>query len=127
MESLSESYVSSLLRRNLDTSFFTVSAQDRCHHLFEEPNAVFQMKPDIVITNKDQNTVFIMDTKWKLLSEDKANNGISQASMYQMYAYQKKYNAQNVTLLCPKTEQIKTDKIGFREIYDDGESCVCTL
>ena len=120
MESLFESYIATLLRRNLDASIFTVSTQDRSYHLFEEPKAVFQMKPDIVITNKLQNSIYIMDTKWKVLSEEKANYGISQADMYQMYAYQKKYDAKNVTLLYPKTEQVQTENIEFREIYDDG-------
>ena len=120
MESLFESYIATLLRRNLDSSTFTVSAQDRSYHLFEEPKAVFQMKPDIVITNKLQSSIYIMDTKWKVLSEEKANYGISQADMYQMYAYQKKYDAKNVTLLYPKTEQVQTENIEFREIYDDG-------
>lgn len=46
--------------------------------------------------------------------------GISQADMYQMYAYQKKYDAKNVTLLYPKTEQVQAENIEFREIYDDG-------
>ena len=120
MESLFESYIATLLRRSLDASIFTVSAQDRSYHLFEEPKAVFQMKPDIVVTNKVQDTFFIMDTKWKVLSEEKANYGISQADMYQMYAYQKKYDAKNVTLLYPKTELVQNDNIEFREIYDDG-------
>lgn len=120
MESLFESYIATLLRRNLDSSAFTVSAQDKSHHLFEAPKPIFQMKPDIVITNKAQDTIFIMDTKWKVLSEEKANYGISQADMYQMYAYQKKYDAKNVTLLYPKTEQVQTENIEFREIYDDG-------
>ena len=120
MESLFESYIATLLRRNLDVSVFTVSAQDRSYHLFEEPRAVFQMKPDIVITDKVHDAIYIMDTKWKVLSEEKANYGISQADMYQMYAYQKKYDAKNVTLLYPKTEQVQTENIEFREIYDDG-------
>ena len=30
------------------------------------------------------------------------------------------YDAENVTLLYPKTEQVHTDDIEFREIYDDG-------
>ena len=120
MESLFESYIATLLRRNLDATAFSVSTQDRSYHLFEEPKAVFQMKPDIVITNRDKNTVFIMDTKWKVLSEEKANYGISQADMYQMYAYQKKYDAENVTLLYPKTDQVQAENIEFREIYDDG-------
>ena len=54
-----------------------------------------------------------MDTKWKVLSEDKANYGISQADMYQMYAYQKKYNAKNVTLLYPKTENVSKIRLSF--------------
>lgn len=120
MESLFESYIATLLRRNLESSVFTVSAQDRSYHLFEEPKAVFQMKPDIVITNKLQNAIYIMDTKWKVLSDEKANYGISQSDMYQMYAYQKKYDAKNVTLLYPKTEQVQTENIEFREVYDDG-------
>lgn len=120
MESFFESYIATLLRRYLDVSVFSVSTQDRSYHLFEEPKAVFQMKPDIVITNRDKNTVFIIDTKWKVLSEEKANYGISQADMYQMYAYQKKYDAENVTLLYPKTDQVQAENIEFREIYDDG-------
>ncbi|MEY8330768.1 hypothetical protein AALB81_15795 [Lachnospiraceae bacterium 48-33] len=32
---------------------------------------------------------YIMDTKWKVLSDAKPNYGISQADMYQMYTYQK--------------------------------------
>ena len=44
----------------------------------------------------------------------KANYGISQADMYQMYAYQKKYGAQNVTLLYPRTENLQTENIIYR-------------
>ena len=47
-----------------------------------------------------------MDTKWKILSDSKANYGISQADMYQMYAYQKKYGSEYITLLYPKTEKV---------------------
>lgn len=65
------------------------------------------MKPDIVIKNKELGQVFVMDTKWKVLSDAKANYGISQADMYQMYAYQKKYTSENVTLLYPLTENVE--------------------
>ena len=71
------------------------------------------MKPDIVVTRSD-GVSFIMDTKWKILSESKANYGISQSDMYQMYVYQKKYdNAKNVTLLYPKTDNVSRDDIEF--------------
>ena len=56
----------------------------------------------------------------KILADEKANYGISQADMYQMYAYQKKYDAKNVTLLYPKTDQVQEENIEYREIYDDG-------
>jgi len=35
--------------------------------------------------------IFILDTKWKILDENDKNKGVSQADMYQMFAYSKKY------------------------------------
>lgn len=107
METLFESYIAVQLKRLLNNSDYTVSAQDKTHHLFENPTK-FLMKPDIVI--KNDSNVFVMDTKWKLLSEAKTNYGISQADMYQMYAYQKKYNAESVTLLYPMTDKVNAKK-----------------
>ena len=60
-----------------------------------------------------------MDTKWKVLSDTKANYGISQADMYQMYAYQKKYGSQNVTMIYPKTAAVQADR-EIRFASDDG-------
>ncbi|MGN0690200.1 MAG: McrC family protein [Oscillospiraceae bacterium] len=108
METLFESYIAVQLKRLLNNSDYTVSAQDKTHYLFESPDKKFQMKPDIVI--KNDSNVFIMDTKWKLLSETKTNYGISQSDMYQMYAYQKKYGAKSVTLLYPMTDRIDDEK-----------------
>ena len=45
--------------------------------------------------------------------------GISQADMYQMYAYQKKYTSENVTLLYPLTEKVEQDK-DIRFLSHDG-------
>ena len=106
METLFESYIAVQLRKVLNTSEYALSTQDRTYHLFDEPNRKFLIKPDIVIRQKESKNVFIMDTKWKVLSDGKNNFGISQADMYQMYAYQKKYDAENVTLLYPLTEKI---------------------
>lgn len=101
METLFESYVAALIRKKLPPQKFQVSVQDRTCHLFDSPSPKFQLKPDIVVTRREDGAVFICDTKWKLLSGIKANYGISQADMYQMYAYQKKYGARSVTLLYP--------------------------
>ena len=118
METLFESYIAALLKKELTPKGYTVSAQDRKYHLFDEPDKKFLMKPDIVVTRKSDGAIFVMDTKWKVLSDNKANYGISQADMYQMYAYQKKYSSENVTLLYPKTENVSKDDIEFSS--DDG-------
>ena len=115
METLFESYIATLLKRKLNGADFSVSAQDKTHHLFDVPRKKFLMRPDIVIKRKSDGAVFILDTKWKILAEDKPNYGISQSDMYQMYAYQKKYDAQNVTLLFPRTEKLQAhSEIEFR-------------
>ena len=110
MENLFESYVAEVLRRNLNKSAYNISIQDKTHHLFDEPNKKFLLKPDIVVKNKKDNNIVILDTKWKLLSGQKSNYGIHQSDMYQMYAYSKKYGAENVILLYPNTEKIIVNK-----------------
>jgi 5-methylcytosine-specific restriction enzyme subunit McrC len=118
METVFESYIATLLKRALIPKGYSVSAQDRKYHLFDEPDKKFLMKPDIVITRQADGCIFVMDTKWKVLSEGEPNYGISQADMYQMYAYQKKYSSRNVTLLYPKTESVGKDDIEFKS--EDG-------
>jgi len=118
METLFESYIAALIKKELIPKGYSISTQDRKYHLFDEPDKKFLMKPDIVVTRSD-GVRFIMDTKWKILSENKANYGISQGDMYQMYAYQKKYDdAKNVTLLYPKTDRVDRNDIEFSS--DDG-------
>ncbi len=116
METLFESYMAAQLRKLLKGTECKLSAQDKSYHLFEEPSKKFRMRPDIVIRNN--NEIFIMDTKWKILSEGKSNYGISQTDMYQMYAYQKKYGASNVTLLYPLTDKVSDKRIEYKS--DDG-------
>ena len=109
METLFESYLATLLKKKLGNTEFSVSAQDKSYHLFDEPEKKFLMRPDIVVKRKPDGAIFILDTKWKVLADTKANYGISQADMYQMYAYQKKYGAENVTLLYPRTDKVTVD------------------
>ena len=98
---------------------YSVCVQDKSFYLFDKPGKAFLLKPDIVVTRKSDNAVFILDTKWKTLVSGKAGFGIAQADLYQMYAYQKKYQAENVTLLYPMTDKAPADKpIAFSS--DDG-------
>lgn len=120
METLFERYVAVQLKKVLNTNDFSISIQDTTYHLFTLPTKKFLLKPDIVIQRKSDNAIFICDTKWKLLSTEKAGYGISQDDMYQMYAYQKKYNAKTVTLLYPLTDQSADNNI----VYDSGDGVV---
>ena len=109
MEVLFESYVAANLRKIVNLVEYSVSTQDRGYHLFDNPSK-FALRPDIVITRNSDNAKFIMDTKWKLLYDSpSSNNGISQSDMYQMYAYQKKYKAENVTLIYPLSDKVNSD------------------
>ena len=119
METLFESYIANVIKKVLSADEYEVSTQDRTYYLFNKPNEIFSLRPDIVITKRPDGRVYVMDTKWKLLSDDVANYGISQSDMYQMYAYQKKYSSEDVTLIYPLTDMIsEPENIEF--ISDDG-------
>ena len=115
METLFESYIAAKFKKELDLNQYSISAQDKSYYLFERN---FRLRPDIVIRNKPKKITFVMDTKWKVLSDKKHNYGISQADMYQMYAYQKKYNAETITLLYPLTDEVSSKDISFKS--NDG-------
>ena len=116
MESVFESYVAQQMKKVFCPDGWEVSTQDKGHYLFAEPQR-FALKPDIVMA-KDKRTI-ILDTKWKRLNDNlRANYGISQADMYQMYAYSKKYNTEEIWLLYPVNEKVRDyDKLCF----DAGE------
>lgn len=121
MEMLFESYVASLVKKEFDSKIYSFSAQDKKHHLFKYPKEIFRLRPDIVVGNKVNGDIYVIDTKWKILFNDKANLGIAQSDMYQMYAYQKKYNAKTVTLLYPQgRDNIPEEKRRF----DSGDGVI---
>ena len=112
MNLLFESYVYDYLRKN--GSFKNIKNQDKKHHLaYENEKGKFALKPDIVI---DDGKI-IVDTKWKILSLDKSNQGISQSDMYQLYAYGTKYeNCEKLYLIYPKDE---VEKGNFYNYFKD--------
>jgi len=83
--------------------------------LKEENRNIFSLRPDIVVKDNKGNTI-IMDTKWKRLYDNPEKNyGISQVDMYQMYAYSKKYNANEVWVLYPRVNELENRIIEFRD------------
>ncbi|MCT7530748.1 McrC family protein [Aliarcobacter cryaerophilus] len=102
MNLLFESFVYSYLKKS--SNFQDIKSQDRTHYLaYENGIGRFRLKPDIVINGGK----IIADTKWKILSEDKAYNGVLQDDMYQLYVYGTKYdNCEKIYLIYPFDELI---------------------
>ena len=108
-----------------------ISVQDRCCYLFDrlngEPYRKFALRQDIVITgagSSDCNRTerIILDTKWKRLVNDRGRNyGISQADMYQMFAYSQKYQTSEIWLLYPLNNEMRN--CGPIKFESTGSDC----
>lgn len=111
MEKIFESYIAKQLKTKC--SEWRVETQKRSKHLFDKPRK-FRMQPDIYMSK--EGSAIVLDTKWKKLIQDKSKNyGISQADMYQMYAYAYKYDVENIILIYPKHKEIS-----FIKKYENG-------
>lgn len=107
METVFERAVARALRRNAPEGV-EVSVQEKRRHLFEESpwGRAFQLKPDIVI-RRGGKVLAVADTKWKLLSDNESKNfDMSQTDMYQVYAYQKRYRAEQAVLIYPAHREL---------------------
>ena len=104
MNALFESYVGNFIKKSFPGTILQHSEK----HLVEEPKS-FKLRPDIFLKGK-----FIADTKWKII---KLKDDISQADLYQLYAYGKKHECDKLYLIYPKIEGIKQEFMKFG--YDD--------
>jgi len=100
MNALFESYVGNFIKKKRAD----VSLQHSEKHLIEDPKS-FKLRPDIFLKDK-----FIADTKWKII---KSRDDISQADLYQLYAYGKKYECGKLYLIYPKIDGAKQESMKF--------------
>ena len=115
MEKVFESFVAAKFRRHISDGI-NLRTQDARYSLFDSPTRAFALRPDLVL-EFDGKTI-VMDTKWKLLSDNTRNHGISQSDMYQMYAYSKKYGSDCIVLLYPHSDNVSRSE--FRYASDDN-------
>ncbi len=98
MERIFEDYIGHGFKKYLTDS--DVSLQDRGKTLVEKHknSTKFNLRPDIVVRSNKQSK-WVLDTKWKMIDQDNSrkNYGISQADMYQLFAYGKKYEDKHVS------------------------------
>lgn len=104
MNALFESYVGNFIKKKFSGTILQHSEK----HLIEYPKS-FKLRPDIFLEGK-----FIADTKWKIIS---SKDDISQADLYQLYAYGKKYECVKLYLIYPKIDGARQETMKFR--YDD--------
>ena len=105
MNALFESYVGNFIKKSFPGTILQHSEK----HLIEEPKS-FKLRPDIFLEGK-----FIADTKWKIV---KSKDDISQADLYQLYAYGKKHPCDGkLHLIYPKIDDIRQKTMKFR--YDN--------
>ena len=104
MNALFESYVGNFIKKKLQGTALQHSEK----YLVEDPKS-FRLRPDIFLESE-----FIADTKWKIV---KSRDDISQADLYQLYAYGKKYNCGKLYLIYPKIDGAKQESMKFR--YED--------
>jgi 5-methylcytosine-specific restriction enzyme subunit McrC len=60
----------------------------------------FQLRPDITIQSGNES-IAILDAKWKHLDVDGPNSGVSSADAYQMNAYASRYRCNQIALVYP--------------------------
>jgi 5-methylcytosine-specific restriction enzyme subunit McrC len=110
MEKIFESFVAAKFRKHLGSGV-SLRTQDTRYSLFDSPTRAFALRSDLVLESGERTVV--LDTKWKLLSDNVRNNGISQSDMYQMYAYSKKYNSDSIVLLYPQSDSVSKGEIRY--------------
>lgn len=121
MERIFEDYVGYLMKTYANGH--EIKTQDKSYYLVSNHKSKnkFRLKPDIVATNEVNQEQVIFDTKWKLLDETKENKNynISQADMYQLYAYGKKYDLKNGLPSEPKLVLLYPSNPNFQKPLDD--------
>jgi 5-methylcytosine-specific restriction enzyme subunit McrC len=106
MEKLFERFVARWLRARLASGVdmrTPARTESLCQH---QQKHIFQLEPDILITDGSQR--WVLDTKWKMLDASKRADkyGLSQSDFYQLFAYGQKYlgGAGRMALIYPRSE-----------------------
>lgn len=121
MNRLFEAYITHHLKlHSKESKEWNIKAQDGSKYLLDGNQC--KLIPDIIATknnNKDDEETIILDTKWKILKEQK---NIAQSDAYQMWAYVSKHKSKKVILIYPKIGEC--DKEEEKEIKFKPDSSI---
>jgi 5-methylcytosine-specific restriction enzyme subunit McrC len=121
MNVLFEEYIGKTVQRAMRGSDVVVSLQGKGRnqrYVAEDSQGkgAFAMKPDIVGVAEGRYR-WILDTKWKMLSQAEWREGVAQADLYQMYVYASCYDCPQVLLLYPHHHELG-DEPGVRQTFE---------
>lgn len=120
MNVLFEEYIGRVAQRVMRDSGIEVSLQGRRGNqryvaLDSKGCGAFGLKPDIVGVRAGRYE-WILDTKWKMLSQMEWREGVAQPDLYQMYAYASCYDCTKVLLLYPHHHELVGEP-GVRQTF----------
>lgn len=119
MNRLWEAYVGTFLKRNLGEGY-EVSTKYNSRDFTTHRKVI---KPDIIISKSDKK--IILDAKWK---QQKEKDKVASSDMYQIYAYGKFFNADNVALIYPgKAPTESFDFLNEKNESDINEKICCSI
>jgi len=124
MEKLFEEFIAEVLL-DKPAYFFNcnpeIKPQCNIGTLAKKKNAggIFRLIPDLVVRHGEQ--VAVIDTKYKILDGEDRRYGVSQADMYQMYAYVTKLQAKAGILLYPDIDDREYGTFFFEHSNYAGE------
>lgn len=107
MNKVFERFVSAFLRRYVlprlqDVALFPQAARHTRHLMQSDGAGILRLQPDLLLESATRRLV--MDTKWKLLSPGRrGRGGVSEADLYQLYAYTRRFGCTRTVLLYPYT------------------------
>ncbi len=103
MEEVFEDYVADGFRRYQRTYDVRTQGPQKAFTRIDGAGA-FHMKPDIALVRSDE-VRFVLDAKWKEINGDGKDpkHDISQADVYQLYSYGRKFGCATVALIYPRT------------------------
>lgn len=120
MNHLWEQFVYIVLKKNIKHKAVRIKSQ-QIKEFWRSENTSSRMKPDIVI--ETNNTVVVLDTKWKNLN-NKAKP--SPEDLRQMYAYHRYFKASRTALVYPG-EESKFINGNYTLIHDDESKLTCGM
>jgi 5-methylcytosine-specific restriction enzyme subunit McrC len=103
MNALFEEYVGRICRQVLRPIGFEVDLHKSDAYLardVERGRYAFLLRPDAMVL-RDRKPWVVMDTKWKRLSSEQPNLGVSSGDVYQVLAYSQRFQTSMAVLVYP--------------------------